>query len=458
MKNIIIYLILFRFIFSPGVGAAQEENLAVIQSIYDNALSTDIAYKQLESLCKEAPGRLIGTPNSFKAVELMKEYLTEMGADTVFLQSFTSPAWICNSASLSMLVDGKQVPLKVDALGPCGSTSKQGMSAEIIEVMSLDEVRELGKEKIEGKIVFYNRPMNTTYFNVFKAYGEAVDQRYWGPSLAQEYGAVGSITRSANPNLDDFPHTGSCIMEGDKIPAVAISTNDAEKLSKTLKSNPQLKVKIQVDTEDITTQSYNLIADLKGSKKPDEYIVVAGHLDAWHNTEGAHDDGVGCLQSTEVLRLFKELGLNNKRSIRVILYMDEELYQSGGNAYAVYSKENIIMNYFAIESDAGGFSPRFFSIDASDVVLENMKKYAHLLEPYGIDEIIAGGGGVDIGPLKELGVPLSGYRTDWQRYFDIHHSANDTFEQVNFREMQLGSGAMASLVYLIDTFNLADQE
>jgi hypothetical protein len=457
MKNIIIVLVLFSFIFLPSRGAAQDENQTVIQSIYDNALSTDIAYMQLEKLCKEAPGRLIGTPNSFKAVKLMKEYLTNLGADTVFLQSFTSPAWICNSASLTMTIDGKEIPLQVDALGPCGSTPLPGIHAEIIEVMSLDEVRELGKEKIEGKIVFFNRPMNTTYFNVFKAYSEAVDQRYWGPSLAQEYGAVGSITRSANPNMDDFPHTGSCRMEGNKIPAIAISTNDAEKLSKVLKSNPQLKVNIQVDAEDITTQSYNLIADLKGSEKPDEFIIVAGHLDAWHNTEGAHDDGVGCLQSTEVLRLFKQLGLNNKRSIRVILYMDEELYQSGGNAYVAYSKEQQVMNYFAIESDAGGFSPRFFSVDAPDIVLEKIKKYESFLKPYGIEEITAGGSGVDIGPMKELGVPLSGYRTDWQRYFDMHHSANDTFDQVNFREMQLGSGAMASLVYLIDKYDLANQ-
>jgi Zn-dependent M28 family amino/carboxypeptidase len=246
-------------------------------------------------------------------------------------------------------------------------------------------------------------------------------------------------------------------MEGNKIPAIAISTNDAEKLSKVLKSNPQLKVNIQVDAEDITTQSYNLIADLKGSEKPDEFIIVAGHLDAWHNTEGAHDDGVGCLQSTEVLRLFKQLGLNNKRSIRVILYMDEELYQSGGNAYVSYSKEQQVMNYFAIESDAGGFSPRFFSVDAPDIVLEKIKKYESFLKPYGIEEITAGGSGVDIGPMKELGVPLSGYRTDWQRYFDMHHSANDTFDQVHFREMQLGSGAMASLVYLIDKYDLANQ-
>lgn len=436
---------------------AQDINSINIKKIYDNALSTDLAYKQLERLCKEAPGRLIGTPNSFIAIDLMKKYMEEMGADSVFLQSFTSPAWICNSATAMMIIDGNETALTIDALGPSGSTPKQGLSAEIIEVMSLDEVRALGREKVEGKIVFYNRPMNKTYFNTFKAYSEAVDQRYWGPSVAKEFGAIASITRSATAGLNDYPHTGSCQMEGEKIPAIAISTNDAEKLSKAFKSNPKLKVKIKIDAEDIITNTYNLIADLKGHEKPDEYIVVGGHIDAWHNTEGAHDDGVGCLQSTEVLRLFKELGIKNKRSIRIILYMDEELYQSGGNAYAAYSKENNIKNYFAMESDAGGFTPRFITTNASESALAKMQEFVPLLKAYGLEDIIAGGGGVDIDPLKELGVPLSGYRSDWQRYFDMHHCAYDTFDKINFREMQLGSAAMASFIYLVDKYDLVDE-
>lgn len=436
---------------------AQDINSINIKKIYDNALSTDLAYKQLERLCKEAPGRLIGTPNSFIAIDLMKKYMEEMGADSVFLQSFTSPAWICNSATAMMIIDGNETALTIDALGPSGFTPKQGLSAEIIEVMSLDEVRALGREKVEGKIVFYNRPMNKTYFNTFKAYSEAVDQRYWGPSVAKEFGAIASITRSATAGLNDYPHTGSCQMEGEKIPAIAISTNDAEKLSKAFKSNPKLKVKIKIDAEDIITNTYNLIADLKGHEKPDEYIVVGGHIDAWHNTEGAHDDGVGCLQSTEVLRLFKELGIKNKRSIRIILYMDEELYQSGGNAYAAYSKENNIKNYFAMESDAGGFTPRFITTNASESALAKMQEFVPLLKAYGLEDIIAGGGGVDIDPLKELGVPLSGYRSDWQRYFDMHHCAYDTFDKINFREMQLGSAAMASFIYLVDKYDLVDE-
>jgi len=454
MKKL-FYLVFFTFLFQNNI-SAQDENKTTIKKIYDNALTTNLAFNQLELLCEKAPGRLIGTPNSFIAVVLMKKYLEDLGADTVFLQPFSSPAWICHSASASMNIKGEDIPLKVDALGPSPSSPTEGVNAEIIEVMSLKELSALGQEKVEGKIVFFNRPFDATLFNTFRGYGGAVDQRASGPSLAAELGAIASITRSVTGGLTDFPHTGSTRFKDKKIPAIAVSTNDAEKLSKALKSNPNLKVNIKVDAEDIVTNTYNLIADLKGSEKPDEYIVVGGHLDAWHNTPGAHDDGVGCLQSTEVLRLFKNLGLRNKRSIRIILFMDEELYQAGGKAYADYTRENNIKNYFALESDAGGFTPRFFTIGGKENILAKAQKYQHLLQPYGIEKIIAGGGGVDIGPLKEFGVPQAGYRSDWQRYFDMHHCANDTFDQVNFREMQLGSAAMASLIYLIDKFNLAE--
>ncbi len=454
MKN--LFNLFLLLIFLQNTAKAQDENITLVKSIYDNAITSDRAYNQLGLLCEKAPGRLIGTPNSFVAVDLMKKYLENLDADTVFLQPFSSPAWICHSASATMILDGKEIPLNVVALGPSASSPESGVSAEIIEVLSLDEVRELGQEKIAGKIVFYNRPADPTLFNTFRAYGGAVDQRGSGPALALEMGAVASITRSVTNHLTDFPHTGTTHFNGEKLPAIAISTNDAEKLSKALKSNPHLKVNIKVDAEDIITNTYNLIADLKGSEKPDEYIVVGGHLDAWHNTQGAHDDGVGCLQSTEVLRLFKELGLKNKRSIRVILFMDEELYQAGGRAYADFTRENKIKNYFALESDAGGFTPRFFTIDANKEILAKIQEYQYLLQPYGIEKIVAGGSGVDIGPLKAFGIPLSGYRSDWQRYFDMHHCANDTFEHINQREMQLGSAAMTSLIYLIDQFDLAE--
>ncbi len=455
MKKILI--LYFSCLISFQV-FSQDSISIQIKNIYSNALTVDVAYKQLEKLCKEAPGRLIGTPNSFKAVELMQKYLNEFGYDTVFLQKFTSPAWICHSASASIFYNGEQIELTIDALGPSASTPKEGVTAEIVEVFSLEEVMELGKEKIEGKIVFYNRPFDNTLFNTFRGYSGAVDQRYQGPSVARDYGAIASITRSATGRMDDNPHTGSCGMRENKIPAVAISTMDAEFLHNALAKEPNLQITLKVDAEDIVTNTYNLIADIKGSEKPDEYIVVGGHIDAWHNTEGAHDNGVGCLQATEVLRLFKESGIRPKRSIRAIMYMDEELYQSGGKAYKKYSEENNIKNYFAMESDAGGFTPRFFTINASDEIIKKIQAYTPYLNAYGVEKIIKGGSGVDIGPLKELGVPLSGYRPDWQRYFDMHHCAYDTFDKINFREMQLGSGAMTVLIYLIDKYDLCDKD
>jgi hypothetical protein len=451
-----LFYLLLLGLLHPVYSSAQNEDFKIIKKLYDNALTSKQAYNQLGLLCEKAPGRLIGTKNSFIAVDLMKKYLIDLGADTVFLQEFSSPAWICHSASASMHIDGKEIKLNIDALGPSASTPENGITAEIIEVKSLDELRAIGTEKIKGKIVFYNRAFDNSLFNTFSAYSQAVDQRSLGPSLALEMGALASITRSVTGNLTDFPHTGSCRFKDKKLPAIAISTNDAEKLSLELKKNPKLKVSIKVDAEDIVTYTFNLIADLKGKEKPEEYIVIGGHLDAWHNTQGAHDDGVGCLQSTEVLRLFKETGINNKRSIRVILFMDEELYQSGGKAYADYSRQNNIKNYFALESDAGGFTPRFFSIDAKKEIVAKIQEYQYLLQPYGLERIIPGGSGVDINPLKEFGVPLSGYRSDWQRYFDMHHCANDTFDKVNLREMQLGSAAMASLIFLVDQFDLAE--
>lgn len=266
-------------------------------------------------------------------------------------------------------------------------------------------------------------------------------------------GAVGVLVRSVGSSQDDFPHTGSTRFKDQKIPAIALSTNSADILSAELEENQALEVQIFVDAEfkeEIIT--YNLIADIKGSDLSDEYIVVGGHIDAWFNTPGAHDDGIGCVQSADVLRIFKELNIKNRRNIRAIMYMDEELFQSGGNAYAKYSQNNEIKNFLALEADAGGFSPLGFNVDAPDEIVQQIAAFQSILRPYEIYYIEKGGSGVDIAPLKEQGVYLMGYRTNSQRYMDLHHSANDTFDKVNIRELQLGSGNMAAIIYLIDKY------
>ena len=410
----LLYLFLLLSICNHSF--SQDSDEKIIRDIFDNVLLSDVAYNNLDYLCEYAPGRLLGSEESVIAVNFMKEYFENLGADTVFLQEFRTPAWKCNSTEVSFLSGDNEVMLRADALGPSPSTPNEGLLSDVIEVQSLEEVESLGLEKIKGKIVFYNRPVNMKLVNTFRVYSSAIDQRYYGPKVAAELGAVGVLVRSVGTRIDTFPHTGSTGFKDIKIPCAAISTVDANILSAALEKEQDIKVKIKIDAEyfeEINT--FNLIADIKGSEYPDEYIIVAGHIDAWFNTPGAHDDGVGCVQAADVLRIFKELELNNRRSIRAIMYMDEELFQSGGNAYADYSKSNNIINYLAIEADAGGFTPEGFSVDATDSIVSIISEYQTLLEPYGINYIKKGGSGVDIVPLKEYGVPLMGYRTDPQR-------------------------------------------
>jgi hypothetical protein len=378
-----------------------------------------------------------------------------MGADTVFFQEFSTPAWLCHNTEVFILTEEGSITLRADALGPSPATDNEGLVAGVIEVQGLEQLKEMDPELVKGRIVFYNRPVDMTIINPFRIYASAVDQRSRGPALAAEMGASGVLVRSVGTRIDTFPHTGSTRFNDKKIPSAAISTVDADILSKALEEEPGLKVRMHIEAEDLEEiTSYNLIADISGSEYPEEYIVVGGHIDAWFNSPGAHDDGIGCVQSADVLRIFKDLGLNNRRSIRAIMYMDEELYQSGGNAYAKYSEENGIKNYLALEADAGGFTPLGFQVDAPDSIVSIISAYQPLLQPYGIHYIQKGGSGVDIYPLKKSGVPLMGYRTDPQRYMDLHHSAFDTFDKVHIRELQLGSGCMAAIIFLIDKYGL----
>lgn len=452
MRNIICFIL---FAFFVNTSFSQDSDEKMIRNIFDNVLLNDDAYKNLEYLCEYAPGRLMGSQNSVIAVNYMKNYFESLGADTIFLQKFKTPSWRCEKSESKILIDGKEIRMRTDALGTSPATPPEGITSNVVEVMSLDELSNMDPNLVEGKIVFFNRPVDLTLVNTFRCYGSAVDQRSRGPELAAKMGASAVIIRSVSTKTDTFPHTGNTHLENKKIPSAAISTVDADILSEELKKHSNLKVELKIEAQDIEeVETYNLIADIKGSEFPDEYIVVGGHIDAWFNSPGAHDDGAGSVMSADVMRVFKELGLKNKRTIRVILYMDEEMYQSGGAAYASYSETNQIKNYLALEADAGGFTPEGFMVDASYSIVSSISSYKSLLEDYGVRYIKKGGSGVDIGPLKQFNVPLIGYRTDSQRYMDLHHSANDTFDKVNLRELQLGSGLMSSLIYLIDLHGL----
>jgi carboxypeptidase Q len=436
-------------------GFSQDNDSTVIRKFFNEALGKGQSYEYLRQLTTQIGARLSGSEGAAKAVIWGKNLLESGGYDRVFLQDVIVPHWVRGKKEEGYILNGKlktSVPLV--ALGGSIATPAKGITAEVIEVQSFQELRALGKEKCTGKIIFFNRPMDPTKINTFEAYGGAGDQRRSGANEASKMGAIGVIIRSLSSTENDFPHTGSMLYATGVplIPAAALSTRAATLLSKTLKENPSLKFYFRQSCESLPdVPSHNVVAEIKGSEKPEEIIVVGGHLDSWDLAQGAHDDGTGIAQSLEVFRLFKTLGIRPKHTIRVVLFMNEENGNRGGIKYADLAKTNNEKHIFAMESDEGGFTPRGFGIQGgSPEILAKIQAFHNLLSPYGLNEIDKGSGGVDIGPLAPQGTVLVGFKPDPQRYFEYHHTANDRFENVNQRELEMGAASMAAMIYLID--------
>ena len=437
-----------------GVAHAQNADSLTIRKIYNEALSNGKSYEWLRYLTKQIGPRLSGSAGAQKAVDWTKQVMEQQGFDRVFLQDVLVPHWVRGKKEEAYFRTGKQkTTVPIAALGGSVATGPKGIEAGVIEVMSFPELRALGADKVKGKIVFFNRPMDPTKINTFEAYSGAVDQRANGATEAAKLGAVGAIVRSMTTAHDDNPHTGGMRYATGVplIPTAAISTNAADLLSKSLKENPSLTFYFKQNCESLPdAKSYNVVGEIKGSEKPDEIIVVGGHLDSWDLAEGAHDDGAGCVQSIEVLRIMKALGIKPKRTIRAVMFMNEENGLRGGVQYADQAKKNNEKHVAAVESDNGGFTPRGFGIVGTPDQRAKVVPWKSLLAPYGLAEIGPGGGGADIGPLAQLGTVLFGFKPDSQRYFDFHHTPVDNFESVNQRELELGAASMAALVYLLD--------
>ncbi len=438
---------------------SQAEDSAMLKRISDEIFTNGQAYINLRFLCKKVGPRLSGSPQAARSVVETARMLKQAGADTVYLQECMVPHWVRGAKEVATLklANGKSYPLKVAALGNSVGTPAAGVSAKVIEVINFDELHQLGTQGVKGKIVFFNYPMNPTYINTFRAYGEAGVYRGRGPSIAAKYGAVGVITRTLSPNLDDHPHTGSTVYNDSfpKLPAIAVSTNDAEYLSKALSSGAGSEVYFKTNCKLLgETISHNVIGEIEGGEFPDEVITVGGHLDSWDLAEGAHDDGAGCVQSIEVIRAMKAAGIKPKRTIRAVMFMNEENGLRGGLKYAEIAKTENKKFIFALESDAGGFTPRGFGISATAEQTEKIFSWRPLFVPYGAGEFMVGGGGADIGPLRSLGTAMAGLNPDSQRYMDLHHATTDVFEAVSERELKLGAVVMAQLVYLVSEYGL----
>jgi carboxypeptidase Q len=433
----------------------------MLRKIFDEALVNGKCYEDLRYLCKKIGPRLSGSLGAEKSVVWGKKLMEDYGFDRVYLQEVMVPHWVRGEKEQGKILDGKtQIPVAIAALGGSVATPAAGITAEVIELKSLQELQTLSEASIKGKIVFFNRPFNPRHIETGAAYGEAGDQRFAGPAAAAKLGAVAVIVRSLTESIDNFPHTGGTNYDADgkKIPAAAISTIAANKLSALLKQKKGIRFFFKQNCQTLPdVLSYNVVGELKGSENPNKIITVGGHLDSWDLAEGAHDDGTGVVQSSEVLRIFKAIGYRPKNTVRAVFFMNEENGHKGGIKYAELAAQNKEDHIAAIETDEGGFTPRGFSfVGVSADYMKMNSSWKKLLEPYEADRLVPGGGGTDIGPLKETipSIMLIGFRPDSQRYFDVHHTPNDVFENVNKRELELGAASIASLIYLIDQHGL----
>lgn len=440
----------------PLLKSDLKQDSAMIRTIYNEALENGRAYDDLRVLCKDIGNRLSGSVGADMAVEWGYNTLNGYDFDTVYLQEVMVPHWERGTKEKGYYKtsDGKATPVNLLALG--GSIGTAGvLNGEIIMFTSLDALQAANKSDVEGKIVFLAEHMRQSNVNTFRSYSESGKIRWAGAVSASEKGAKGIIIRSLSMSENDFPNTGvmSYSEEVDKIPAAAISTRDATTLERLINDQEQLDFYMEMGCENFPDKlSHNVIAEIKGKKHPNNIITVGGHLDSWDVGEGAHDDGAGVVQSMESLRILKEIGYQPNNTLRVVFFMNEENGTRGGKMYAEKAKENKENHIYALESDAGGFSPHGFTLDGNKEQVALLQRFRPLFKPYLIHYLEPGYGGADINPLKKHfeNIGLFGLAPDSQRYFDIHHNENDVFEHINKRELHLGAAAMSGLIYLLD--------
>jgi carboxypeptidase Q len=406
----------------------QSGDSLIIRHLFQSVLSEGTAYENLRKLCSEAPARLSGTANAAKAVELTKNLLLELKLDRVWLQEVMVPTWFRGTTETGSAIHGsaRAVPLKICALGGSVGTPPEGITAEVLEVGDMSDLEKIGEKEINGKIIFFNREMDCTEINTFKSYGGCAGNRVFGAAEAAKFGAVAVLVRSLTLGNSDSPHTGVMVYRSEaKIPGAALSAKSADLLHNMLSQKGSVvKFHLTLDCRPgRETLSHNVIGEIRGSKYPDEIILVGGHLDSLDLSEGAHDDGAGVVQSIEVMYLFKKLGIRPERTIRCVLFMNEE---NGGRGAVRYAEEARVMNQkhvAAIESDRGGFTPRGFTVEGNDTAknqcLAALKTWYPLLQPY------------------------------------LVNNENDNFVNVNKRELELGAGAIAALVFLLSKYGLS---
>lgn len=443
MKRFVAAFALFGLAFAV-IGAADADP---VRRIVEAGLRSDGAYRKLAWLSDRIGPRLSGSENLEKAVSWCVEEMKRDGLDKVRTEKAMVPHWIRGEGS-GRIVRPAPHPMALLALGMSDGTPPSGITAEVVEASSLYEVTALG-ESAKGKIVLYNKRIYPNGGDD-RGYGGAVSLRYSGAAAAAKVGAVGMMIRSLATADLRLPHTGAMAYEDGvpHIPAVAISPEDAELIHRFLAAGETVTVAFTTSCKTLPdAESANVVGEIQGSEAPDEVVVIGGHLDSWDVGTGAQDDGAGCAITMEAMRLIRSLGLKPKRTIRAVLFTNEENGLRGGKAYAEAHAAELSKHVAAIESDSGGARPLGFGVSAGPGGTEIAKRLAAPLAPFAADDVQDGGGGADISSMAATGVPQLGLRQDGTHYFDIHHTMADTLDKVDSHDLAMNATAMAAMAW-----------
>lgn len=449
-------LFLFSLVWVFGFSIQAKEDSLFIRKIYNEALLQGECYSNLRSLCKDIGARITGSAEAKMAIKWGHDLLESYGFDNVYLQEIKVPHWERGTTESGWLIDSKNKIYKLNILALGGSVGTDGLlEGEIVLVDSVGALKNFTTEQIENKIVFFNKPFDQSEIVTFHSYGACVDQRWDGANKAALKNAKAVIIRSLAQSTDEHPHTGSMHYEKGvtQIPAAAISTVDADRLVELLKNGP-VTAKIEMDCRYYADEiSYNVIAEMTGNED-DQIITFGGHLDSWDVGEGAHDDGAGIVHCIEAIRILNKLNYFNNHTLRCVLFMNEENGNFGGKYYAELASENKEKHLAAVESDRGGFLPIGFDIQGTPAQVKEIQEFKKVLYDFELYKFEPGYSGVDIRPLLQhypdmvqLGLVINS-----QEYFDYHHAETDVFESVNKRELELGSAAMAAIIYMLDKY------
>ena len=446
-KIILLFTLLFFGCSTNGGNTNQLGEIAKkfeknVNLIIDKAMSDSEGYDRLGEMLDTFGPRFSGSTNLEKSLEWIIDEMKKDGLENVHGEEVMVPKWIRGKESAVMTAPWKK-DLAVLGLGGSVGTGSKGLSGEVFVVNSFDDLNARAGEA-KGKIILYNVPFTT--------YGETVQYRYRGASEAAKVGGIASLIRSVGPYSMNTPHTGTSAYEDGvkKIPHAAITLEDAAMMGRMSKRGITIKVSLYMEgrfVDDVPSQ--NVMGEIIGSEYPDEVIVLGGHIDSWDVGQGAHDDGGGCVASWQAVKLIKDLGLKPKRTIRAVMWTNEENGLRGGEAYRDEHLNELDNHILAMESDAGVFKPSGFGFSGPDESLKILQDIGTLLYRIDSGKITKGGGGADIGPIMREGVPGMGLKVDGSRYFWYHHTNADTFDKVDKDEFNRCVATMAVMAYVV---------